>query len=107
MQKPIIVSIVAISLITALAIPAIILKSGYRPDDDAMYHAAKVISGKSWNEILVLRDDIKLDPNLGWHNFLGIIHNLTNLDAKGLLFFSVTFLFFLFCATPSFVMKRP
>lgn len=97
----------AICLLTALVIPALILKSGYRPDDDALYHAAKVISGKSWNEILVLRDDIKLDPNLGWHNFLGIVHNLTGLNVKGLLIFAVIFLFFLFCATPSLVLKRP
>jgi len=99
--------VILISLLTFFLIPNTIMKYGYMPDDDAMRHVAKVISHKDWNQILVLRSDIKLDPSLGWHKFLGFIYNFTDVDAKGLLCFCVISLFFLFCVTPIPVIRRP
>ena len=48
-------------LVVAIVIGAILLSCfkiisyGYLPVDDALRHAAKVVSGKDWHEIVVLR----------------------------------------------------
>ena len=99
--------IMAVSLAAVFVIPVVILRHGYLPDDDALRHVGKVLSGKDWHQILILRDDIKLDPNLGWHAFLGVVQRGLNLNADALLSFSVVFLFFLFCALPVLVIRRP
>ena len=46
-----------IALGALLAFPLRVLDTGYLPQDDALRHAAKAISGKTWAEILVLRPD--------------------------------------------------
>ena len=38
-----------------LLIPFKIISYGYLPSDDALRHAAKAVSGKTWSEILILR----------------------------------------------------
>lgn len=90
-----------------LYIPVRILSLGFLPPDDALSHCAKVASGKEWHEILVLRDDIKLDTHPGWHAILGAVDKLTRGGPEPLVFFSVVFLFFVFSMVPVTLMKRP
>jgi len=40
------------------------------PGDDAMRHAAKTISGKTWQQILIMRSDFQIDPSPGWQAVL-------------------------------------
>ena len=47
----------AAAILVLVIIPAKILSEGYLPGDDALRHAAKVVSGKPWSEILVMRGD--------------------------------------------------
>lgn len=90
-----------------LFIPFKVISLGFVPQDDAMRHAAKAVSGKSWNDILVLRDDIKMDSHPGWHAILTAIYKTTGCSTESLVVFSVIFLFMLFCLTPLFFMERP
>jgi hypothetical protein len=83
----------AIVILVILAIPLKIIGYGYLPGDDALRHAAKAVSGKSWPEILVLNDVYKIDPEFGWNLLLEKIHAWTNADPESLVVFSVVFLF--------------
>ena len=87
-------------------IPLKILGYGYIPQDDALRHSAKVISGKNWNDILVLRDEIKMDTHPGWHFILAFAGKLFACGTDGLVFFSVFVLFVLFCMTPLVFLNR-
>ncbi len=84
-----------------------IISYGYIPFDDAMRHVAKAISGKSWNEILVLRPEITMDSHVGWHMILEFIYKITGCSADNLIVFSVVFLFMFYCSIPIFFLKRP
>ena len=55
----------ALVLATLFLIPVRIVGHGYRPTDDALRHAAKAVSGKSWDQILVLRPDVRVDSHPG------------------------------------------
>ena len=88
-------------------IPIRILGLGYMPVDDALRHSAKVVSGKNWHEILILRKDIKLDSHPGWHVILKLVHRLLCLDTKQLVMFSVIFLYLLVFLIPLFFLKEP
>ena len=99
--------ILLIVFLIPLMIAIRVVALGFLPADDALRHAAKVVSGKEWNEILVLRDDITMDSHPGWHALLGMVHSLTGAEARPLVYLSVLFLFFLFCAVPVFFLKRP
>lgn len=94
-------------LFVLFCIPGAILGYGYLPPDDALRHAAKVISGKSWDQILVLRNDIKMDSHPGWHTILGFVHKIIYADTYSLVFFSVVFLFFIFMLVPVLFLHRP
>jgi hypothetical protein len=83
-----------------------ILGHGYSPPDDALRHVAKVISGKQWQDILVVRKEITMDSHPGWHFFLKQVSRLTGPDSSLLLNFSVLFLFLLFVIPPVFLFKR-
>src|SRR5438445_1278882 len=76
-----------------LAIPLKIIGLGYLPADDALRHVAKAVSGKPWQDILVLGDTFKIDQSLGWHAILGAIHHATGWNAESLLIFSVMVMF--------------
>jgi len=84
-----------------------IIGYGYLPPDDALRHSAKVISGKDWSEILVLRPEAIMDNHVGWHTMLGFVHRYIGCDADGLVVFSVVSLFLLFCFVPIFFLRRP
>ena len=93
----------AVGIITAffiILIPFRIVGYGFLPPDDALRHSAKVISGKDWSQILVLRSDIKMDSHPGWHAVLRLVHKSMGWDAHSLVLFSVIFLFILFSITP-------
>ena len=65
----------AIVLLVLLIIPLKIIEYGFLPGDDALRHAAKVVSGKPWPQILVMRPDFPLDFHPGWHAILGAIYH--------------------------------
>ena len=83
-----------------MALPFCILRYGYLPPDDALRHAAKAVSGKSWGEILVLRPEITLDHNPGWNWFLTELHRMTGWGPTELVQFSVVTMFLLLALGP-------
>lgn len=102
---PLAVWIVAIA--TILFIPAKITSYGFLPMDDALRHAAKTISGKTWQQILVMRSDFPIDPSPGWQRILVWAHAVLGGDAETLVVFSVValMLLVLFCGLPW--LRRP
>ena len=84
-----------VAILTLLLIPLKIIGYGYIPGDDALRHAAKAVSGKSWSDVLVLNDAYKIDHEFGWSLLLEKIHGWTGADAEGLMIFSVVSLFVL------------
>ena len=99
---PLIVWIVAVSAI--IYIPLKIISYGFLPMDDALRHAAKAVSGKSWQQILVMRDDFPIDPSPGWQKILEWVHDINHGDAQSLVVFSVVALMLLvtLCGLPWF-----
>jgi hypothetical protein len=81
--------------------------TGYLPVDDALRHAAKVVSGKPWSEIVVMREGFPMDHNAGWHTVLGWVHGGMRCGTDGLVAFSVVFLFWLFAGLPMVWVRRP
>lgn len=102
---PLAVWIVVVSAI--VLIPLKIISYGFLPMDDALRHAAKTISGKSWPDILVMRDGFPIDPSPGWQKILSWVHAIHGGDAQSLVTFSVVALMLLvmLCGMPWF--RRP
>jgi hypothetical protein len=102
---PLVVWVSAIFVI--LFIPLQIINKGFLPNDDALRFAAKAVSGKTWQQILVMRNGFTLDPNPGWQAFLQWLHDCWGCGSGLLLIFSVVFLMALVmcCALPWF--RRP
>jgi len=82
-------------IVTILCIPLKILQLGYLPADDALRHAAKAVSGKSWSEILILNQTYQIDHEYGWNLLLEKIYQWTHWNAEALVIFSVVGLFVL------------
>ncbi|MDP2912825.1 MAG: hypothetical protein Q8N91_02325 [Candidatus Omnitrophota bacterium] len=101
------VLITCLVIFTIASIPFKIIESRYMPGDDALRHAAKAVSGKDWNQILVLRDDVKIDIHAGWHSVLGFVHKTLDFNAYQLVLFSVFILFLLFSLVPILLLERP
>jgi len=97
----------AMVVFVILAIPLKIIQYGYLPGDDALRHAAKAVSGKSWSEILVLNKVYQIDHEFGWNLLLEKIHHWTNWDADHLVVFSVVALFILVGWSALPWLKRP
>ncbi|HEY1662079.1 MAG TPA: hypothetical protein VGI03_06645 [Verrucomicrobiae bacterium] len=97
----------AIVLFVLLVIPFKITGYGYLPSDDALRHAAKAVSGKPWQDILVLGPAFHFDPNWGWHWFLRQIHLTFNLDAEPLVVCTVIALFIITNWSIAVCLKRP
>jgi hypothetical protein len=76
-------------IFTIIVIPLKIIGLGFLPPDDALRHAAKAVSGKSWQQILVMRDDFAIDPSPGWQAILAGVHHLSGCGAEALVVFSV------------------
>src|SRR5580765_1353667 len=96
-----------IVVMTVILIPAKIISYGYLPQDDALRHAAKAVSGKPWSEILVMRNDFLIDPHPGGHAVLGAVHPLTDWNTEKLVVFSVVGLMLLVTMAPLPWLRRP
>lgn len=82
-----------IVILTLLVIPLKIIGYGYLPGDDALRAAGKAVSGKTWQQILILDSTYKIDHEYGWSAFLSKIHTVFNADADAIVIFSVVSLF--------------
>ena len=108
-NNPKLIPVLATCLIvlTIVLIPFRIIGTGFLPADDALRHAAKAVSGKAWDQILVLRDGINIDIHSGWHALLRVVYKAFNLNIYSLLIFSVVSLFVIFSLVPVMLLKRP
>lgn len=95
---PALVTLVAVA--TVVLLPLRVVGIGFRPPDDARRHAAKVIADKPWDELLVLRPEVTVDPHPGWHAVLGAAHGAGIRGAMGLVLLPVVGLGALFLALP-------
>jgi len=102
---PIIVFCIALAVI--ICIPFKVISYGFLPPDDAMRHAAKAISDKGWDQILVMRAHSFMFGHVGWDAILGAVHKLAGCGQDGLAVFSVVSLFLLFCLLPLFFADYP
>ena len=102
---PLLTALIAIWVV--VLIPFQIIGYGFLPSDDALWHSAKVISGKNWADVLVLRSDIKIESHPGWHAILGFVHDITKCDTHSLVLFSVIALFILFMVVPILFLRYP
>jgi hypothetical protein len=94
-------------IFTIIVIPLKIIGYGFLPMDDALRHAAKAVSGKSWQQILVMRDDFQIDPSPGWQAILQWLHNWQNYSAETLVVFSVISLMLLVTLSALPWLRRP
>lgn len=89
-------------------VPAILFgRYLFTPFDDCLRHAAKVVSGKSWAEILILREGVTLDQHPGWHAFLGALHAMTGLGKYELVIVEWALLFILVAIAVVPLFRRP
>ena len=98
--------IILLCLVTLLLTCLRVIGQGYFPRDDALRHVAMVVSGQSWEKILVIRPEITMDSHPGWHSILRGVQFLTAGDKQLLLNFSVMFLFLAFSLPPVFYFRR-
>ncbi|MBD3393764.1 MAG: hypothetical protein GF418_16655 [Chitinivibrionales bacterium] len=91
----------------AIFIPARVGTMGWRPPDDTLRHTAKAISGKAWDDILVIRDNVTTDSHAGWHAILGFLHHKMGIRKFGLVAFSIALCFFSIAIIPIFFLRRP
>lgn len=96
--------VIVVSVI--LIIPLKIISDGYLPGDDALRHAAKAVSGKPWQDILVLGPAFR-DQNFVWHDFLREIFLWSHCGTDQLVVVEVVGLFVLFAFSPLPWLKRP
>lgn len=99
--------VLLLTLLALLAIPARVITLGYLPADDALRHAAKAVSGKSWADILVLGPHYTVDHNFGWEALLRRVHQATGWDAERLVDLSVLGLFLMAAGSALPWLKRP
>jgi len=100
-------SVWIVVVFTIIVIPLKIIGYGFLPMDDALRHAAKAVSGKSWQQILVMRDDFHIDPSPGWQAILEWVHNWQNCSAEMLVVFSVIALMLLVTLSALPWLRRP
>ena len=96
-----------IAVSTVLVIPFKIISYDFLPGDDALRHAAKAVSGKTWQQILVMRADFHIDPSPGWQAILDWIHRWQGWDAEKLVVFSVVSLMLLVMLSALPWLRRP
>jgi len=101
------VLVLSIAIAAIFIIPLKVMSHGYLPGDDALRHVGKVFSGKNWSEILVIREGAAMYGHSGWHTLLEFVQKTTGWGPDNLIFFSVVFLFILFCAIPLTALSRP
>ncbi|HEU5396469.1 MAG TPA: hypothetical protein VFV81_04825 [Verrucomicrobiae bacterium] len=84
-----------IVVLILLLAPLRIIQYGYLPGDDSMRHAAKAVSGKTWQQILILNPVYKIDHEFGWNWLLEKLYQFTHWSVDELVVFSVVSLFVL------------
>ncbi len=92
-----------------LVIPLKIIALGYLPQDDALRHAARAVTGRPWSEIIVTGDvlTLRMEHNFGWHAFLRGLHLAANANAESLVILSVILLFAVLGCSGLVWMRRP
>ncbi len=99
--------VMALVVGTCIVIPLSIIGQGFIPTDDALRHVAKAISGKAWQDIIIMRPGITTDHSIGWHVILRSLYTFTGLSKDSLTVFSVVSLFFLFAVSALPWTRRP
>ena len=94
-------------LAALVLIPLRIIGLGFLPDDDALRHVAKAVSGREWQGILVTENNPVVDHNAGWHAVLRGFHWLTGATPDTLIALSVAGLFLLVVLAPVYWLRRP
>jgi hypothetical protein len=94
-------------ILTILIIPLKIISYGFLPSDDALADAAKAVSGKSWQQILVLGPSYIMDHHLGWHWLLEKIYLWSHCSTETLVLVAVTGSFVLFGLSALPWLSRP
>ena len=97
----------AIAILLIFVIPLKIIGDLYLPVDDALRHAAKAVSGKSWSDIVILRQPFHVDPEYGWGVILRQVYLWTHFSADKLVVVSVVTLFCLVGWSALACMRRP
>lgn len=83
------------------------LAQGFMPQDDALRHCAYAVSGKTWDQILVLNPALMADHNPGWHVALRWLHQTMGWNQVILVFFCVVSLFLAVTVPAIFMVRRP
>ena len=97
-----------LAIAALLAVPlTLVARFHYLPFDDCLWHAAKAVSGRGWDEILVLRPEVTLDRHPGWHALLSAAHWALGGDAALLAVLSYLALFLLATLAPIPALRRP
>jgi len=99
--------VLGLVIVVMILVPLKIIGYGYLPEDDALRHAAKAVSGKSWDQILVTRSEAVMDNHPAWHGILGFLHHSMGWGTDSLVVFSVVTLFAVFCLVPVIFLFRP
>lgn len=94
-------------VLALVLVPVRALQQGWLPQDDARRHAAKAVSGKAWDEVLVLRPGAGVDQHRAWHAVLGAAHHATGAAAQDLVVLAVLALAWLFAIAPLACLRRP
>lgn len=95
------------ALVVLCAIPLRVVGHGWLPRDDVRRHAAKVVSGKEWPEILVLRPEARVDEHPGWHRLLGAARDLGAGTPRALAVVAIVVAGTAFLVAPLFAFARP
>ncbi len=91
-----------------ILIPLVLFfRFNFLPFDDCLRHAAKAVSGRSWADILVLREGISLDQHPGWHMFLRVLSLCLGMGKEQLVFVEWTVLFILVSVIVIPFFRRP
>jgi len=91
----------------AILIPLSILGQGFLPGDDALFYAAKVISGKTWDQIIFHAPGMQLEYlRFGWNKILEAVHWISGADQDFLVGFAVVFQFSLFVLLPCLIFSH-
>ena len=86
----------------ALLAPLRVMSRGFVPPDDALRHCARAVSGRPWQDILVMNPIFTVDSHPGWHAILESLRGATGWGTEGLVVFSVVALACAFVVIPSF-----
>ncbi len=100
--------ILLIVLAALLLIPLLIMATGYTPLDDVMANAALAVSGKAWDDIMLLRQGVSLNMhNPGWDILLRGMFAVTGSGPCVLVGFAVAGMMAVFLLSGLSSVRRP